>query len=54
MVLTWALPFGKEVDFVVYFLIVKDSWVDLHTPMTDNHTVVHYQEEKNLLAEKRN
>jgi len=36
-------------------LVAKDAWIDLHTPTTNNHDVVHYQEEKkNLLAGKRN
>lgn len=47
MVLIWALPFGKEVVFAVQLLIAKDAWIDLHTP-TNNHVVMHYQNEKKI------
>lgn len=49
MVLIWALPFGKEVVFAVQLLIAKDAWIDLHTP-TNNHVVMHYQNEKNSIG----
>lgn len=48
MVLIRALPFGKGVVFAVRLLIAEDAWIDLHTPKTNNHAVVNYQEEKKI------
>lgn len=50
MVLIWALPFDKGIDFVISFLIAKDAWVDFHTPITCNHSVAHHQEKKKSIC----